>query len=578
MELTQNHHIMNKDDKLPTGLSSITVEKHKHNFQLQHGTFEDKPQQNISKWLEKASKYQDAHMIPSLEMAAIVTFSIKGEPLIKIRRMLEIPGTKYKNADHFAEQALQEARAYKPYQPAEEVPKDRKIQAGETALGVVGDPHPMAGKTIQAIPMQVPIRFQPKVEPNECLKHYLLTIYKKKVNLEEATKFLNSFRKQKVKQTCTNFLDEFVINYDRYTYMRWTDEEIGQNKVAREKEMLQLASDGICKEFKTHIDNTKIPIDDFSKLEDAAIDWQRNTTTGKAFTAECNLAVTTAKVAATSLVENTLEDYKSLDIQTSSQHITAAAVGRQSRGASRGNTRGRGRGRGRGAIGSAAIPRAQKSISQSRDTQDGGHHNYRQSQDGTIHQTAQGHPLCNYCGKPSHKREACFMKLQDRKEGNNRVFHPDRDANTTKFMAKSAAAIANTPPPVVPKQEAVSLTSVAPMGQNNQCQWTPWNPSPWNTNQGLYPTAFPQQQVAVANTPLYHNTGEQNQFLMNGFNNQKPNNKNGDNTPGHLTSAATMEKPESCPFSTCTARILPGQYAQEHFKTFHQLPTQGPAP
>ena len=564
MELSQSHPIMHKDENLPKGLSSITVEKHKHNFQLQHGTFEDKPQQNISKWLEKASKYQEAHMIPSLEMAAITTFSIKGEPLIKIRRMLEIPGDKYENADHFYEQPEQQAQPYQPYQPPEDIPADRKLEAGEEGLGPIGTLHPKAGKTIPAIPMQIPIRYQPKVEKDKCLKHYLLTIYKKKVNLEEATKFLNSFRKQKLKQTCSNFLDEFVINYDRYTYMRWTDEEIQDksNADARAKEMLQLAADGICKEFKTHVDNTKVAVDDFSKLEDAALDWQRNTTTGKAFTSECNLAVTNAKVATTNIVENTLEELKSLDLQTNSQQIAAAAVGRQSRGALRGNTRGRGRGRGRGAVGSAAAPRTQKPTSQSRDTQDGGHHNYRQSQDGTLHQTSQGHPICNYCGKPSHKRESCFMKLQDRKEGNNRVFHPDRDANTTKYMAKSAAAMANTSP-VAPKQETVSLTSVAPMGQNGQYQWTPYNPAPWTTNQGLYPSVFPPQQVAVANTPMFHNNGEQNQFY------QKP--TGGDNTMKHLTSATTTEKPESCPFPTCTARILPGPYAQEHFKTYHQL-------
>ena len=578
MEVPQIHPIMHKGDKLPAGLSSITVEKHKHNFQLQHGTFEDKPQQNISKWLEKASKYQDAHMIPSLEMAAIVGFSIKGEPLIKIRRMLEIPGTKYKHADHFDEQPEQRAQAYKPYQPSEDLPAGRTIQAGEEALGPVGTAHPKAGTTTQAIPMQLPMRFQPKVEGDKCLKAYLLKIYKKKVNLEEATKFLNSFRKQKNKQTCSNFLDEFVIHYDRYTYMRWTDEEILANQDARSKEMIQLAFDGICKEFKTHVDNTKIKIEDFSKLEDEALNWQRNTTTGKAFTAECNLAVANAKVSTTNITENTLEDLKSLDLQTNSQQIAAAAVGRQSRGASRGNSRGRGRGKGRGAIGSAAIPRAQKPTSQSRDTQDGGHHNYRQSQDGTLHQTSQGHPICNYCGKPSHKRESCFMKLQDRKEGNNRVFHPDRDANTTKFMAKSAAAVANVPP-AAPTQELTSLTSVNPIGQNSQFQWTPWNQSPWNANQGLYPPVFPQQQVAMANTSMYQNKGEQDQFVMGGFNNQKANTKGVDNNPNHLTSAAIMEKPESCPFSTCTAMILPGQYAQEHFKTFHQMPTiQGPVP
>ena len=569
--------IMHKDSKLPEGLSSITVEKHKHNFQLQHGTFEDKPQQNISKWLQKASKYQDAHMIPSLEMAAVVGFSIKGEPLTKIRRMLEIPGTKYKNADHFDEQPEQKVQVYKPYQPSEDLPAGQLIREDEAHLGVVGTAHPKAGSATQAVPQQLPMRFQPKVEKEKCLKAYLLDIYKKKVNLEEATKFLNTFRKQNNKQTCSNFLDQFVILYDRYTYMRWTDDEIALNKDTRDKEMIQLAFDGICKEFKTHVDNTKILIDTLDKLEDEALSWQRNTTTGKAFTAECNVSVPHAKVSTVNTTENTLDDLKSLDLQTNSQHIAAAAVGRQSRGASRGNSRGRGRGRGRGAIGSAAIQRLQKPISQSRDTQDGGHHNYRQSQDGTLHQTSQGHPMCNYCGKPSHKREACFMKLQDRKEGNNRVFHPDRDTNTTKFMVRSAAAVARAQP-AAPTQELTSVASVNPIGLNSQYQWAPWNQSPWNANQVLYPPVFPQQQVAMANTPMYHNKGEQDQFAMSGTINQKPNTGvNG--TQNHMTSAAVMEKPEQCPFTTCNATIIPGQHAQEHYRTFHQLPTiQGSIP
>ena len=34
-----------------TGAASITVEKHKNNFMTQHGIFEDKPSQNITRWL-----------------------------------------------------------------------------------------------------------------------------------------------------------------------------------------------------------------------------------------------------------------------------------------------------------------------------------------------------------------------------------------------------------------------------------------------------------------------------------------------------------------------------------------------
>ena len=79
--------------------TSIGVEKHKINFERQYGTFEDKISQNIVRWLRKADKYQNAHMIPSLEMAAIIIHCIRGEPAIKVKRWLDVPGLNYIHAD-----------------------------------------------------------------------------------------------------------------------------------------------------------------------------------------------------------------------------------------------------------------------------------------------------------------------------------------------------------------------------------------------------------------------------------------------------------------------------------------------
>ena len=56
-----------------SGATSITVEKHKVNFQTQYGTFEDKPSQNFVRWLRKADKYQNAHMVPSLVQRSTTT-------------------------------------------------------------------------------------------------------------------------------------------------------------------------------------------------------------------------------------------------------------------------------------------------------------------------------------------------------------------------------------------------------------------------------------------------------------------------------------------------------------------------
>ena len=79
------------------GPVQITVEKHKSNFMLQYGTFEDKTSQNIVRYLKKATKYKNAHMIPSLEMASIVIHCIRGEPAVKVKRMLDVPHPNYLN-------------------------------------------------------------------------------------------------------------------------------------------------------------------------------------------------------------------------------------------------------------------------------------------------------------------------------------------------------------------------------------------------------------------------------------------------------------------------------------------------
>ena len=57
-------NIVQQGQPTASGTTSITVEKHKNNFQTQYGTFEDKAAQNIVRWLRKADKYQNAHMVP----------------------------------------------------------------------------------------------------------------------------------------------------------------------------------------------------------------------------------------------------------------------------------------------------------------------------------------------------------------------------------------------------------------------------------------------------------------------------------------------------------------------------------
>ena len=557
----------------PSGPATITVEKHKDNFRTQYGTFSDKPSENITRWLEKAEAYQDAHMIPSLEMASIVIHSIKGEPQIKVQRMLEVPGDDYIHANHFKEQIKQEAVPYTKYKPR--VPAKKEIKHPTT--GVVTQE---AEAAIDAEPAIMPVRYQPEVKKNQCLKFYLLNLYQKRLNLSDADKFLTTFKTQKPKQTCSNYLDEFAINFENYAHLKWSLKELNgvkhkaatgtlgnpdyvaevlkveSNIETRKAEMLRLVTDGLCSEFKTHCDNTKFDLTTktFIEIEKEVMFWQRSTTQGKKFTASCTPAkpTTTATVAAMEF-DRYLD--ANLDSETQEESFTSSTQSSQSvrgktggRGSTRGN-RGRG-GRGRGA--STGRPTI------SRDIGDGNHPNYMQTTDGQLKRSIHGFPLCNYCGTASHKRQNCPLKIKDRAAGKMRLSHPDREKNASnqdKGKQESAPSSAVMASPM----------GIQPTIQHQQHQQL------WHYNQ------WPQHtSSATLQQPTIHD-GQQLQQLQLGpigsqlqDSQQKP-------APTKLT---TRHQPMTnpCPYPTCHAILADFNQTQEHINQFHTIPTLARGP
>ena len=557
----------------PSGPATITVEKHKDNFRTQYGTFSDKPSENITRWLEKAEAYQDAHMIPSLEMASIVIHSIKGEPQIKVQRMLEVGGDDYIHANHFKEQPKQEAVPYTKYKPR--VPAKKEIKHPTT--GVVTQE---AEAAIDAEPAIMPVRYQPEVKKNQCLKFYLLNLYQKRLNLSDADKFLTTFKTQKPKQTCSNYLDEFAINFENYAHLKWSLKELNgvkhkaatgtlgnpdyvaevlkveSNIETRKAEMLRLVTDGLCSEFKTHCDNTKFDLTTktFIDIEKEVMFWQRSTTQGKKFTASCTPAkpTTTATVAAMEF-DRYLD--ANLDSETQEESFTSSTQSSQSvrgktggRGSTRGN-RGRG-GRGRGA--STGRPTI------SRDIGDGNHPNYMQTTDGQLKRSIHGFPLCNYCGTASHKRQNCPLKIKDRAAGKMRLSHPDREKNASnqdKGKQESAPSSAVMASPM----------GIQPTIQHQQHQQL------WHYNQ------WPQHtSSATLQQPTIHD-GQQLQQLQLGpigsqlqDSQQKP-------APTKLT---TRHQPMTnpCPYPTCHAILADFNQTQEHINQFHTIPTLARGP
>ena len=557
----------------PSGPATITVEKHKDNFRTQYGTFSDKPSENITRWLEKAEAYQDAHMIPSLEMASIVIHSIKGEPQIKVQRMLEVGGDDYIHANHFKEQIKQEAVPYTKYKPR--VPAKKEIKHPTT--GVVTQE---AEAAIDAEPAIMPVRYQPEVKKNQCLKFYLLNLYQKRLNLSDADKFLTTFKTQKPKQTCSNYLDEFAINFENYAHLKWSLKELNgvkhkaatgtlgnpdyvaevlkveSNIETRKAEMLRLVTDGLCSEFKTHCDNTKFDLTTktFIEIEKEVMFWQRSTTQGKKFTASCTPAkpTTTATVAAMEF-DRYLD--ANLDSETQEESFTSSTQSSQSargktggRGSTRGN-RGRG-GRGRGA--STGRPTI------SRDIGDGNHPNYMQTTDGQLKRSIHGFPLCNYCGTASHKRQNCPLKIKDRAAGKMRLSHPDREKNASnqdKGKQESAPSSAVMASPM----------GIQPTIQHQQHQQL------WHYNQ------WPQHtSSATLQQPTIHDGQQLQQIQLGPIGSQLQDSQQKPAPTKLTTRHQPMTNP--CPYPTCHAILADFNQTQEHINQFHTIPTLARGP
>ena len=62
----------------------------------------------------------------------------------------------------------------------------------------------------------------------------------------------------------------------------------------------------------------------------------------------------------------------------------------------------------------------------SRDVKDGNYPNYCQSPNYEVIKSKRGSPLYNYCGLPSHKRQNCLIKRDDRRIGLTRINHPNK--------------------------------------------------------------------------------------------------------------------------------------------------------
>ena len=116
------------------------------------------------------------------------------------------------------------------------------------------------------------------------------------------------------------------------------------------------------------------------------------------------------------------------DEEEETQEYTSSTSG--DRGSRGGSNRGRGGG-GRGGrnpnINGKNLPRNQTPLGAKKQTKDAkGFYNYVQSNDGKVALNHKDHPMCYYCGIPSHQRSECRLRLRELDNGIKRPFHPSR--------------------------------------------------------------------------------------------------------------------------------------------------------
>ena len=266
-------------------------------FRNRYGTFSDAEGENIAIFAKNADNFMTQNRIPSLEMGTIVVQNLRKEPYIRAirwRDTMTVDPEKI-NADHWREQPYQAATPFMPFQPMQMA--QNMIPARPAGIDIHGNPDPNdpghpGQPQIPFIGMRPPIpavREQVAVNMNYCLKAYLLHAFQKKVDIIAAGEFLNTFKRQQPKQTCSNFIDVFMVKFEHYITLRWTvDEREAPNFRENANTIrLQYIRKGLCREFKKHLDSNPQVIT-LQQVDDEIQRWARETIEGRDFTGNCN--------------------------------------------------------------------------------------------------------------------------------------------------------------------------------------------------------------------------------------------------------------------------------------------------
>ena len=234
------------------------------------------------------------------------------------------------NADHWREQPFQAATPFMPYQPLQMA--QPLIQARPAGVDIHGNPDPNdpghpGQPQLPFIEMRPPVpavREQVAVDANHCLKAYLLHTFQKRIDITAAEKFLATFRTQQPKQTCTAFIDTFMVKFEYYITVRWTAAKRDAPNFRENAKTirLQYIKEGFCREFKKHLDANPQVVT-HQQVDDEVQRWARETIEGREFTQNCNKSEASYTTAGSYLDNRSIQDDENDDNTESSSPTPA---------------------------------------------------------------------------------------------------------------------------------------------------------------------------------------------------------------------------------------------------------------
>ena len=268
-------------------LEALSYDSNRRHFIDSCGYFGGRSFESVRAFIAKVDNEQKVTSVSSWNVAKIVSENLLREEAALAKQRWDRDKDNYPHVSFWNEQDEVPYRARSLY-----VPPTAPV-AAKAAVGVPGQEGYIAA--IPEIPYDPgspelqPIRAEPKVEANKCLRAYLLQAFDKVMSQTAARQRFETYRTQPKNMSMRSFLNRLVIACKDYHSVKFTAEQRAEpgHKEQEDKELLEIALAGCNGTFRRYFENYNTPlaeqekISTFAAFEDLAVKWESGTEEGQ---------------------------------------------------------------------------------------------------------------------------------------------------------------------------------------------------------------------------------------------------------------------------------------------------------